>query len=135
MRQAVRSRPSRGRARARGVTSALVTAGGFFALLVALVVLERAPAAVLVPYVVLSALELALYRSDKSAAQRGAWRVPEANLHLVALLGGWPGALVARRAFRHKTTKQPFRTVFWVTVLVNCAALAWLVVAAPAWLS
>ena len=126
------SRPGRGPS--RGVTAAVVTAAGFFALLLALVALDRAPAALLVPYVVFSALEVALYRSDKAAAQRGAWRVPEANLHAVALLGGWPGALVARRAFRHKTTKQPFRTVFWVTVLVNCAALAWLVVAAPAWL-
>ena len=120
--------PSRGRA--PGVMTALAAAGGFLALLGALVVLDRAPAALLIPYVGFSALELALYRSDKSAAQRGARRVPEANLHLVALLGGWPGALVARRLFRHKTTKQPFRTVFWLTVLVNCMALAWMVVAA-----
>lgn len=123
-----------GRGRARGLSAALLASGGFVVLLAALVVLDRAPAALLVPYVLFSALEIVLYRSDKAAAQRGGWRVPEVNLHVVALLGGWPGALVARRAFRHKTTKQPFRTVFWVTVLVNCAALAWLVVAAPAWL-
>lgn len=122
------TRSSRGRA--PGVMTALAAAGGFLALLGALVVLDRAPAALLIPYVGFSVLELALYRSDKSAAQRGARRVPEANLHLVALLGGWPGALVARRLFRHKTTKQPFRTVFWLTVLVNCMALAWMVVAA-----
>ena len=47
------------------------------------------------------------------------------------LVGGWPGALVARRVFRHKTTKQPFRTIFWVTVIANCVALAWFVAAAP----
>jgi uncharacterized membrane protein YsdA (DUF1294 family) len=39
---------------------------------------------------------------------------------------GWPGALAARRVFRHKTTKQPFRTIFWGTVIANCVALAWL---------
>ena len=122
------ARASRGRA--PGLRAAVATAGGFLTLLLVLVVLDRAPALLMIPYVGFSALLFALYRSDKSAAQRGARRVPEANLHLVALLGGWPGALVARRLFRHKTTKQPFRTVFWLTVLVNCMALAWMVVAA-----
>ena len=44
----------------------------------------------------------------------------------IDLMGGWPGALVARRVFRHKTSKQPFRTIFWATVIVNCVALAWI---------
>ena len=35
------------------------------------------------------------------------------------------GALVARQVFRHKTTKQPFRTILWGTVVTNCAALVW----------
>lgn len=63
------------------------------------------------------------YATDKSAAQRGAWRTSEASLHLLALLGGWPGALVAQQVFRHKTKKQPFRTIFWLTVVGNCASL------------
>jgi uncharacterized membrane protein YsdA (DUF1294 family) len=46
-------------------------------------------------------------------------------------VGGRPGALVARQAFRHKTTKQPFRTIFWVTVIASCVALAWFVYEAP----
>lgn len=33
--------------------------------------------------------------------------------------------------FRHRTTKQPFRTIFWVTVIANCVALAWFVYEAP----
>jgi uncharacterized membrane protein YsdA (DUF1294 family) len=49
----------------------------------------------------------------------------------IALVGGWPGALVARRVFRHKTTKQPFCTILWVTVIANCVALAWFVYEAP----
>lgn len=43
---------------------------------------------------------------------------------MLAVLGGWPGALAAQQALRHKTRKQPFRTVFWLTVVVNCAVLA-----------
>jgi uncharacterized membrane protein YsdA (DUF1294 family) len=83
-------------------------------------------------YGLLSAVAVGMYRRDKSAAEQGRWRTSEAALHAVALLGGWPGALVARHAFRHKTLKQPFRTVFWLTVLGNCAVLAWLVTAGPA---
>ena len=66
------------------------------------------------------------YRSDKVAAQAGRRRTPEASLHLVALLGGWPGALIAQQVFRHKTVKRPFQLVFWGTVVANLAVAAWL---------
>lgn len=118
----------------RGLREALATATLFFALLVALVALGQAPALLLAPYCLFSVVGFAMYRADKLAAERGAWRIPEANLHAIALLGGWPGALVARRAFRHKTTKQPFRTIFWGTVIANSVALTWLMFNMPGWL-
>ena len=73
-----------------------------------------------------------LYGADKSAAQKGRWRTRESVLHVLALIGGWPGALVAQRMFRHKTKKQPFQVVFWCTVGGNCIALAWLLHAGQA---
>ena len=115
----------------RGLPLALSTTAVFFACLIGLVMAGEAPGLLLVAYGVLSAGALAMYRADKTAAEQGAWRTPEANLHAIALLGGWPGALVARRVFRHKTTKQPFRTIFWGTVVANCLALAWFVYAPP----
>ncbi len=66
---------------------------------------------------------LLLYAKDKAAAQRGRWRTPENTLHLVALLGGWPGALMAQGLFHHKRSKRSFQAAFWLTVLVNCVAL------------
>lgn len=77
-------------------------------------------------YVVMSLIAFVMYGVDKSAAERGHWRTPELTLHLVSLAGGWPGALLAQRVFRHKTRKQPFQTVFWASVVVNCVAVAWL---------
>jgi len=77
-------------------------------------------------YVVLSVTSFVLYGMDKAAAEQGRWRTPELTLHLVSVAGGWPGALVGQRVFRHKTKKQPFRAVFWCTVSVNCVVLAWL---------
>ena len=41
--------------------------------------------------------------SDKRRAKRGARRVPEARLFLLALLGGGVGGLLGMYAFRHKT--------------------------------
>jgi uncharacterized membrane protein YsdA (DUF1294 family)/cold shock CspA family protein len=118
----------------RTVRTALVIAASFYAILVALVLLDRVPVLLLPAYGFLSLVAFAMYRGDKAAAEQGAWRTPEFSLHLIALWGGWPGALIARQLFRHKTIKQPFRTVFWLTVMANCGALAWLGHEAPAWL-
>ncbi len=62
------------------------------------------------------------YAFDKAAAARGAWRTAENTLHLMALVGGWPGALLAQQILRHKSTKAEFRAVFWATVVLNVAA-------------
>jgi uncharacterized membrane protein YsdA (DUF1294 family) len=66
-----------------------------------------------------------IYGFDKSAAQNQRWRVAERTLHLLALLGGWPGALCAQQRYRHKSKKSAFLVVFWLTVLVNCSVLGW----------
>jgi len=75
----------------------------------------------------LSLVSFVVYGLDKNAAGRGAQRIPEKHLHLLSLVGGWPGALIAQPVFRHKTIKQPFQTVFWTTVVLNVAGLAWLI--------
>ena len=77
-------------------------------------------------YFAMSGLSYLMYRSDKVAARSDAQRTPEASLHLADLLGGWPGALIAQQQFRHKTAKQSFQVVFWASVVVNLAAMAWL---------
>ncbi|MGB3071915.1 MAG: cold shock and DUF1294 domain-containing protein [Ottowia sp.] len=77
-------------------------------------------------YLGLSVITFVTYAADKSAAKRGAWRISEQTLHLMALLGGWPGALVAQQALRHKSSKMEFRTVFWGTVILNMAVFLFL---------
>ena len=76
-------------------------------------------------YVGLSLITFVTYTADKKAAQRGTWRTPESCLHLLSLGGGWPGALIARHLLHHKTIKQPFRFIFWITVFVNVGILIW----------
>lgn len=74
-------------------------------------------------YGVLSLVTLLLYGWDKRAAIRGARRVRERTLHLGAVIGGWPGAWLAQRWFRHKSQKAMFQRMFWLTVLVNVAGV------------
>lgn len=61
------------------------------------------------------------YGWDKRSSANGNRRVPEQALHLLALLGGWPGALIGQRYFRHKTKKLSFLIVFWCVVALHIA--------------
>jgi uncharacterized membrane protein YsdA (DUF1294 family) len=77
-------------------------------------------------FLVVSLMAFVIYYRDKRAAVTGAWRTPESTLHMLALMCGWPGAVIAQQTLRHKTQKKSFRTVFWLTVTINVAAFAWL---------
>lgn len=63
------------------------------------------------------------YFVDKRAAVRHAWRVPENTLHLLEFLGGWLGALLAQKIFRHKTAKKSFRNMFWLMIFLEFLAI------------
>ena len=91
------------------------------------------PAVAGVLYAVMSLVTFVVYAVDKAAARHRRRRVAEKTLHLLALAGGWPGALVAQQTLRHKTIKASFRATFWCTVAGNLALLAVLCspVAAP----
>jgi uncharacterized membrane protein YsdA (DUF1294 family)/cold shock CspA family protein len=84
---------------------------------------EKLPLLIIVYYVALCGITFLAYSFDKSAAEDGGWRVPESTLHLFSIIGGWPGALLAQVFIRHKSKKQSFRNVFWVTVGLNCILL------------
>ncbi|MEG1682167.1 MAG: DUF1294 domain-containing protein, partial [Stenotrophomonas sp.] len=71
----------------------------------------------------MSVVALGFYLYDKGAAARGEQRTPENTLHLISLLGGWPGALIGQGLFRHKTSKSSFQLVFWLTVVLNVTAI------------
>lgn len=76
----------------------------------------------------LNAVAFGAYAADKQAAVQQRWRTPEKTLHLLGLLGGWPAAGLAQQVLRHKSSKPAFRTVYWLTGVLHCVALAlWVV--------
>jgi uncharacterized membrane protein YsdA (DUF1294 family)/cold shock CspA family protein len=122
------TRPAGSRNTAAGPQSlgpALLAAGLFAALLAGLALFGHLPIIIPPLYVVASLFAWLLYAFDKSAAMNRRWRTTEGTLLLAGLAGGWPGAWIAQRQFRHKNRKQSFQAAFWMTVAANCGALAW----------
>ena len=64
------------------------------------------------------------FGTDKARATADGRRVPESTLLLLALLGGTVGAFAGRKAFRHKTRKQPFSAQLHLIALAQTGGLA-----------
>jgi uncharacterized membrane protein YsdA (DUF1294 family)/cold shock CspA family protein len=119
--RAVRAHLDGGRLLWSGKSLALAVAGAFFAALALGVWRGRIAVALLIVFAVMSGVAFVVYAIDKSRAQRGDRRIPEAVLHLLAIFCGWPGALLAQQWLRHKNRKLLFQLIFWIIVLVHIA--------------
>jgi len=86
---------------------------------------ELLPDFVLHIYLGASAVAFLVYAWDKNAARADRRRTPESTLHWIAILGGWPGAVVAQQLLRHKSSKFTFRFVFLATIAINIALFGW----------
>jgi uncharacterized membrane protein YsdA (DUF1294 family)/cold shock CspA family protein len=122
MRPAPRSRATSRAAATETGTATLFAIPAFLIIYLIVALLWHPSRVVAFIYLGFSAITYKMYASDKAAATRGSGRTPENTLHFIALLGGWPGALIAQQRLRHKSSKQPFRTVFWLTVVANVTA-------------
>lgn len=57
------------------------------------------------------------YGADKKAAIKKSWRVPEKDLHTLEFLGGWIGAFIGQKFFRHKTAKKGYQTTYKLMIV------------------
>lgn len=57
---------------------------------------------------IVNALGFILMLVDKIKAKKNLWRIPEATLFLVAIIGGSIGSLLGMYTFRHKTKHVSF---------------------------
>ncbi len=58
--------------------------------------------------IIINSLTFLIFGIDKWKAQRGKWRIPEATLIWMSIIGGSVGALMGMYLFRHKTQKSKF---------------------------
>lgn len=89
-----------------------IIAGAQFAVPLWLISSGRLPAHLMALMLGMSLVAFVMYNIDKRRAERDAWRIPENNLQLVGLAGGWLGALAAQRIFRHKSSKPAYVHTF-----------------------
>jgi uncharacterized membrane protein YsdA (DUF1294 family) len=131
-----------------GALTALLCIGALFGLIVLVAQVGADPAdgsrrATQTPWLWLiawygaaSVVSFALHALDKWAAGRGARRISERSLLLTALVGGWPGAILAQQSLRHKTSKPSFRWAFAAASSLNLLVLGlWHAEQVSGWLS
>ena len=63
---------------------------------------------------------------DKSAAKRGAWRIPEATLMLVGLFGGALAMYITKQTVRHKTKHNKFMIGLPLEIALHAAIVFFL---------
>ena len=79
--------------------------------------------AVMLVLIGINVVAFLIFGWDKRQSSRpGAPRIAERTLLGVALCGGALGALLGQQVFRHKTQKQPFRTLLWLAAVINILA-------------
>ena len=63
--------------------------------------------------------------SDKCKAKKGAWRIKESTLFLVALMGGSLGTTLGMHWFHHKTLHWYFKYGFPAILIAETALVVW----------
>lgn len=58
---------------------------------------------------VVNAVVFIMYGIDKYRARNGKWRIPEATLLMLAVVGGSVGAWLGMKVWHHKTRHRKFR--------------------------
>lgn len=116
-------------ARSSSARFAAIAAVVFFGLLGAMGLIAPLAWILMLAYLAVSVVAFLSYRADKSAAQQSRRRTEEGALHLLSLMGGWPGALMAQQLYRHKTSKTSFQVTFWGTVILNVVSSTLLIAA------
>ncbi|MGR9142418.1 DUF1294 domain-containing protein [Rhizobium leguminosarum] len=75
-------------------------------------------------FLALNLLVFSIYFMDKQVARHGGRRISERTLLILALIGGSLGALAAQQLLRHKTRKEPFRSILAAILILHGALIA-----------
>ena len=74
----------------------------------------------------INAVTFIVYGIDKYKAKKAKWRISEATLLLLAVLGGSVGAWVGMKVWHHKTMHKKFKYGIPAIQLIQIALMAYL---------
>ena len=74
---------------------------------------------------VINVVTFFMYGVDKWKAKRSKWRIPEATLLLLAVLGGSIGAWLGMKTWHHKTLHKKFRYGVPIIIIVQIALIGY----------
>ncbi|MEH2797864.1 DUF1294 domain-containing protein [Segatella copri] len=74
----------------------------------------------------INAVAFIVYGIDKYKAKKAKWRIPEATLLLLAVLGGSIGAWMGMKVWHHKTMHKKFKYGIPAILLIQIALMAYL---------
>ena len=75
---------------------------------------------------IINAVAFIVYGIDKLKARKGSWRIPEATLLLLAIVGGSVGAWFGMKAWHHKTMHLKFKYGLPAILLLQLALAVYL---------
>ena len=75
---------------------------------------------------VINAVAFIMYGIDKYKAKKAKWRISEATLLLLAVLGGSIGAWMGMKVWHHKTMHKKFKYGIPAILLIQIALMAYL---------
>lgn len=74
----------------------------------------------------INVVTLIVYGIDKYKAKKAKWRISEATLLLLAILGGSIGAWIVMKIWHHKTMHKKFKYGVPAILLIQIAAMIYL---------
>ena len=74
----------------------------------------------------INALSFILFGLDKYKAKKGKWRISEATLLMMAVIGGSIGAWIGMRLWHHKTKHKKFKYGIPVIIIIQVGLVVYL---------
>ena len=76
--------------------------------------------------IVINIVTFLVYGIDKWEAKQGSWRISEATLLILAVIGGSIGALLGMKVWRHKTMHKKFKYGLPLILIIQIILIGYL---------
>ena len=76
--------------------------------------------------IVINIVTFFVYGIDKRKAKQGSWRISEATLLILAVIGGSIGALLGMKVWRHKTMHKKFKYGLPLILIIQIILIGYL---------